>query len=81
MSCVDDRQMSNSFITCFDSSKRFAMIFRTFVTGLSTNPSPRVPSVTAVFLLLAIKALSRSVDFIEPNKPEAWVIVYNLNTL
>lgn len=67
--------MSNFSITCFDSSRRFAMIFRTFVTGLSTNPSPRVPSETAVFVLLAIEALSRSVDFIEPNNPEPWAIV------
>lgn len=51
------------------------MIFRTFVTGLSTNPSPRVPSTIVVFVLLAIEALSKSVDFIEPNKPEPWAIV------
>lgn len=53
------------------------MIFRTFVNGLSINPSPRVPS-TAVFLVLAADALVRSVDLIEPNKPEPWVIDYSI---
>lgn len=55
------------------------MIFRTFVTGLSINPSPRVPSTT-VFLVLAADALVRSVDLIEPNNPEPWVIDYRIQT-
>lgn len=47
------------------------MMFLTFDTGLSRNPSPRVPSTTADFLsLVAAVALLRSVAFIEPNRPE-----------
>lgn len=61
------------YITCLDSKSRCAIIFRTFVTGLSTNPSPRIPSIAFVLILL-IDALSKSVDFIEPNKPEPWEI-------
>lgn len=60
--------------TCLDSSRRWAMIFLTFVTGLSVNPSPRVPTTTAVFWPLAAEALFKSIDLIEPNKPEPWVI-------
>lgn len=63
-----------------DSKRRCAIIFRTFVTGLSINPSPRLPS-TAFVLTLAMDALSRSVDFIEPNKPEPVAIDWNIKML
>lgn len=62
--------------TCLDSRRRWAIIFRTFVTDLSTNPSPGIASIV-VFLSLGIEALPKSVDFIEPNKPEPWEIDWN----
>lgn len=46
------------------------MIFLTFVTGRSINPSPRVPSMAVTLPLTEEAALLKSEDFIEPNKPE-----------
>lgn len=61
-----------AIVTCFDSSRRLAIIFLTLDNGLSSNPSPRTPSTAPD--VLTTEAFSKSEDLIEPNKPEPWAM-------